>query len=247
MTPHLRGQVRAYVDGALPPPIMHVFDRHLVCCQMCRAAADQERRIVASLRSDTSVPHDLRTSLLELATLAPGERAASSATGPGSALGIDVPEAREPVPTVHPGAPALHRSPMRAAVVASIAAGASFAAAWGLAVAPLPGSSRTPSVRVPAGVASFGTAPVGLAGFGAANTPSSASTPGAVGSTSQVPRTSREPESVAGAPRASTTPAPSFAVTTGTWSRADFYGLYGAYGSYGPVRVSVLSSAQSTP
>lgn len=235
MTPHLRGQVRAYVDGALPPPIMHVFDRHLVCCQLCRAAADQERRIVASLRSDTSVPHDLRTSLLELASLAPVDRAASSATGPGSAHGMDVPEAREPVPTVHPGAPALHRSPMRAAVVASIAAGASFAAAWGLAVAPLPGSTRTPSARVPAGVASFGTAPVGLAGFGAA------STRGAVGSTSQVPRTSREPESVARAPRASTTPAPSFAVTTGTWSRA------GSFGSYGPVRVSELRSAQSTP
>ncbi|HEX5969141.1 MAG TPA: hypothetical protein VFY88_11740, partial [Intrasporangium sp.] len=64
----------------------------------------------------------------------------------------------EPLSTVAPTAPALHRSPMRAAVIASLAAGASVAAAWGLAVSPLPGSTgpRTPSVRVPAGVASLG-------------------------------------------------------------------------------------------
>lgn len=57
---------------------------------------------------------------------------------------------------------------MRAAVVASIAAGASVAAAWGLAVAPLPGTTRPASARVPAGVSDLTTGGFGLAGVGAA-------------------------------------------------------------------------------
>ena len=141
MTPHLKGHVRAYVDRALPPAMLHLYDKHLVCCTVCRAAADQERRIVAPLRSDTGVPMSLRTSLMGLAAAAPRRRAA----GPGSLRRPRACPCRrpasvcrrrpsyEPVPTVRPTAPALHRSPMRAAVVASIAAGASVAAAWGLA------------------------------------------------------------------------------------------------------------------
>ena len=80
MTPHLKGHVRAYVDRALPPAMLHLYDKHLVCCTVCRAAADQERRIVAALRSDTGVPMSLRTSLMGLAAAAPRRRAA----GPGS-------------------------------------------------------------------------------------------------------------------------------------------------------------------
>ncbi len=162
MTPHLRGNVRAYVDRALPPAILHFYDRHVVVCVSCRAAADQERRIVASLRSDSGhVPGALRSALMELAARAP-EPIPSASSGPRIPLGPLATRGAaswaipERVPTVSPAAPALHRSPMRAAVVASLAAGASVAAAWGLAVSPLPGAVRPPAARVPVGVASFG-------------------------------------------------------------------------------------------
>ena len=169
MTPHLRGHVRAYVDRALPPPVLHLYDRHLVACMICRAAADQERRIVAALRADAcDLPRSLRSSLMSLATAAPAAPAPTAAPGPRIPLGplarggrgIVPAGAPEPLSTVPPTAPALHRSPMRAAMIASLAAGASVAAAWGLAVSPLPGSSgpRTPSVGVPVGVADFGAA-----------------------------------------------------------------------------------------
>lgn len=171
MTPHLKGHVRAYVDRALPPALLHVYDRHLVCCTVCRAAADQERRIVAALRADTGVPMSLRTSLMGLAahpvegSAAPDASAGARDAGvprvPAPPVGFRMPSAPsyEPVPTVAPTAPALHRSPMRAAVVASLAAGASVAAAWGLAVSPVPGSRVPSTARVPA--ATFGTSAVG--------------------------------------------------------------------------------------
>ncbi|HET7398615.1 MAG TPA: hypothetical protein VFJ94_08840 [Intrasporangium sp.] len=173
MTPHLRGNVRAYVDRTLPAPLLDAFDRHLVWCGTCRAAADQERRIVAALRSDTGMPQGLRSSLLGLATIAP-TAPVGSADHPGPdvpapPVGFRIPPApaRQPVPTVAPTAPALHRSPVRAAVLASLAAGASVAAAWSLAVVPQQAAAPT---RVPAGllpgVASF-RAPTTPAGFGA--------------------------------------------------------------------------------
>jgi len=171
VTPHLRGQVRAYVDRSLPPAVLHLYDKHLVCCTMCRAAADQERRIVASLRADTGVPTSLRSSLIGLAASPPPMEAPQSPTPriPMPPLGFRMPSgaSRDPVPTVRPTSPPLHRSPMRAAVVASIAAGASVAAAWGLAVAPLPGG-RAPSARVP--VASFGEAGFGAPALGGTTT-----------------------------------------------------------------------------
>ena len=170
MTPHLRGHVRAYVDRALPPAVLHLYDRHLVACMVCRSAADQERRIVSSLRADAcDLPGSLRSSLMSLATAPAVSAPAPIPThGPRIPLGplarggrgIVPAGAPEPLSTVPPTAPALHRSPMRAAVIASLAAGASVAAAWGLAVSPLPGGTgpRTPSVRLPAGVADFGAA-----------------------------------------------------------------------------------------
>ena len=173
MTPHLKGYVRAYVDRALPPAMLHLYDKHLVCCTVCRAAADQERRIVASLRSDTGVPMSLRTSLMGLGAAPSGEPQPAPAPSreprapriPLPPVGFRMPSvpSYDPVPTVRPTAPALHRSPMRAAVVASIAAGASVAAAWGLAISPVPGS-RAPSVRGP--VASFGASTVRAVNFG---------------------------------------------------------------------------------
>jgi hypothetical protein len=174
VTPHLKGYVRAYVDRALPPAMLHLYDKHLVCCTVCRAAADQERRIVASLRSDTGVPMSLRTSLMGLA--AAGVPEAAPAAGaprvPLPPLGFRMPSAPsyDPVPTVRPSAPALHRSPMRAAVVASIAAGASVAAAWGLAITPVPGTRAT-SVHGP--IASFGANPASSTGLGGTALPAS--------------------------------------------------------------------------
>lgn len=175
MTPHLRNHVRAYVDRALPPALLHLYDRHLVCCAMCRAAADQERRIVASLRAETGIPHSLRSSLMGLvadpalaAAPVPAPRGVSFAPRiplPPRALRMPSAASHEPVPTVAPTAPALHRSPMRAAVVASIAAGASVAAAWGLAISPLPGGARPATAGVPSGVASFGAVNPAMAGF----------------------------------------------------------------------------------
>jgi hypothetical protein len=132
--------------------MLHAYDKHLVCCAVCRALADQERRIVTSLRSDTGVPQSLRSSLMGLAA-----GSSSVPDVPRPPLGFRMPSAAlpAPVPTVAPTSPALHRSPVRAAVVASLAAGASVAAAWGLAVSPLPANSplRTPVARVPAGAA----------------------------------------------------------------------------------------------
>lgn len=176
MTPHLRGQVRAYVDRSLPEPVLRCFDRHVVYCMTCRAAADQERRIVASLRADADVPQGLRSALLGLGSTSPAGRPAGPAWGPRSSgaahdpmapeapSGIRMPPSpvREAIPTVPPQAPALHRSPMRAALFASLAAGASVAVAWSLAAAPLPtaGVVRQPAPRAPSGVASIGTVAV---------------------------------------------------------------------------------------
>ncbi len=161
MTPHLRGNVRAYVDRALPAPMLHAYDKHLVCCAVCRALADQERRIVATLRADTGVPTGLRSALIGLAASADST---SVPQVPRPPVGFRMPPSAmpDPVPTVPPTSPALHRSPMRAAVVASLAAGASVAAAWGLAVSPLPASSplRPAVARVPAGAVTV--APVSL-------------------------------------------------------------------------------------
>lgn len=176
MTPHLKGHVRAYVDRALPPAMLHLYDKHLVCCTVCRAAADQERRIVAALRAETGVPMSLRSSLMGLAAASAADEPVRTPRIPPVPTRPRMPSAHfhEPVPTVPPTAPALHRSPMRAAVVASIAAGASVAAAWGLAVSPAPGA-RLPSVRGP--VASFGGSPASAVSFGGSALPADRVTP----------------------------------------------------------------------
>lgn len=239
MTPHLKGYVRAYVDRALPPAMLHLYDKHLVCCTVCRAAADQERRIVASLRSDTGVPLSLRSSLMGLGVAPTGEpqpapSAPSRSNGPRVPLppvGFRMPStpSYDPVPTVRPTAPALHRSPMRAAVVASIAAGASVAAAWGLAISPVPGS-RTPSVRGP--VASFGSSPVSAVNFGGAVLPGNRVSP----ATGQTPRFGD-----LGAGNV-----PYWVVTTRTSTRTASLAL-GTTSGPAPVRVTNVRSAQSGP
>lgn len=218
MTPHLRGNVRAYVDRALPAPILHAFDKHVVCCTLCRALADQERRIVATLRSETGVPQSLRSSLIGLA----GPSGSSGTSGssavpdvPRPPLGFRMPHPAlpGPVPTVAPTSPALHHSPVRAAVLASLAAGASVAAAWGLAVSPIPaGSPLRPAVaRVPAGAATMG--PVSLAPAFVGQARSRTSTPWAVQSR----------------------------------PTADLPASRGALSATTPVRISLVNSAESRP
>lgn len=230
MTPHLKGHVRAYVDRALPPALLHLYDRHLVCCTVCRAAADQERRIVASLRADTGVPMSLRSSLMGLGATSPLEPAAAAAGPriPMPPMGFRIPSAPsyDPVPTVRPTAPALHRSPMRAAVVASIAAGASVAAAWGLTVSPVSGA-RTPAARVP--VASFGTNSVSVVNFGGSVMPGNRVTP-----------VTRQSRSELGAGNV-----PYWFVATRATNRAP--GSMGAARAPAPFRVAQVSSAQSGP
>ncbi|WP_295695662.1 hypothetical protein [Lapillicoccus sp.] len=131
MSRHLGLQVSAYVDRRLDAPVLRAFDQHLVACQVCCYAADQERRLLASLRHGATpgLSDGLQSMLLGLGSPG-GCGAAQSAPRP-----LVVRPVTRPVPTVAPAAPALHRSPRRAAMFAGFAASASAAAAIGLAVA----------------------------------------------------------------------------------------------------------------
>lgn len=156
MSRHLGMQVSAYVDGQLDVPTMRAFDQHLVACQVCRHTAEQERRILTSLRTGATpdLSQGLQSMLLGLA--APVHSAGAQGPrggGPAVPAARAVRQLRVPLPTVAPAAPALHRSPRRAAMLAGLAAGASAAAAIGLAVAApgtaSPSPSRAPIARVP--------------------------------------------------------------------------------------------------
>jgi hypothetical protein len=109
------------------------WDRHVVGCQCCRAAVDQERRVLSALRSSAGspVPGDLRGMLLALATQVPSPSPGGSST-PRAPMLPPIPAA--PVRVVDRGAPALHRSAGRATVYAGLAAGATAAAALSLVV-----------------------------------------------------------------------------------------------------------------
>ena len=108
-------------------------------CGSCRSAAEEERRLLESMRRATTpcLSSSLQSTLLGLAaTAAPAG-------------------ARPHLPVVDPAAPALHRSPVRAAVLAGLAAGASAAAALSLGVAGVgsgagPTAPSSPAVRLPA-------------------------------------------------------------------------------------------------
>lgn len=165
-------QVSAYVDRRLDARVLHAFDQHLAVCLVCRYAADEERRLLTSLRSGPTpgFSADLQSMLLAMAQPAPATAAspavglADDAVAPTSSgwlrgrsrpSGVPpIPRAPESVrqlrvPTVAPAAPALHRSPRRAAAIAGLAAGASAAAAIGLAVVG-PGPGGSASLRAPA-------------------------------------------------------------------------------------------------
>ena len=195
MTRHLGLQVSAYVDRGLDATALRAFDQHLVVCLVCRHAADEERRLLDSLRSGPTpgFSADLQSMLLALAGPGPGAGPGSNPQ-PGSTPLSSAPSSGGPsflsrssispppiprapasvrqlrVPTVPPASPALHRSPRRAALVAGLAAGASAAAAIGLAVVG-PGTSaasatvRAPETRIP-GVSTVSTVPALFTGSG---------------------------------------------------------------------------------
>jgi len=193
MSRHLGMQVSAYVDRRLDAQVLHAFDQHLAVCLVCQHAADEERRLLTSLRSGPTpgFSPDLQSMLLAMAQPAtPGSGPSSTCLGdelvaapvPSSWMrgrsrptGIPpIPRAPESVrqlrvPTVAPAAPALHRSPRLAAAIAGLAAGASAAAAIGLAVVgPGPGGSaslRTTAPRAP-GATTVTAVPAWSAGSG---------------------------------------------------------------------------------
>lgn len=51
MSRHLGDQLSAYVDRRLPGSALLAWDRHVLVCTQCRYAVDQERGLLASLRS----------------------------------------------------------------------------------------------------------------------------------------------------------------------------------------------------
>lgn len=154
MTRHLGDSVSAYVDRRLDAATMLAYDRHVTVCIGCRYAVDQERALLASLRSapQPGPSMTLHQLLLGLGgpdpegsrTPADGSRLAPAPAGSG----------RRPtrVATVAPTAPAQHLSPRRATMLAGMAASASAVAAWCLATAVAPTAAVTspaPSVQQP--------------------------------------------------------------------------------------------------
>ncbi|MEP6799894.1 MAG: hypothetical protein ABI890_17180 [Lapillicoccus sp.] len=137
MSRHLGLQVSAYADRRLDAHTLRDFDRHVVACQVCRHAADQERRLLASLRHGAmpGLSEGLQSMLLGLAALPPV---------PEAPRPLVVRPITRPLPTVAPTSPPLHRSPRRAAMLAGFAASASAAAAIGLAAA-----APTPALSAP--------------------------------------------------------------------------------------------------
>lgn len=124
-------EISEYVERALSRAELLHWDRHLVVCVRCQGAVEAERRMMASLRGrEPSLPGDLHAALLSLASVAPSAPARSSHHRRAP---VESPRT-VPVPVLSPSAPACHRSALRSAVFATLAAGASAAAAWSLAM-----------------------------------------------------------------------------------------------------------------
>ena len=127
---HLGSLVSAYVDRDLPAGVLLACDQHLGVCGSCRAVAEEERRLMESMRR----------------ALAPNPSSSLQSALLGLADHPTPTTCRPHLPVVQPGAPPLHRSPVRAAVLAGLAAGASAAAAVSLGVAGV-GTGRVPPPR----------------------------------------------------------------------------------------------------
>ncbi len=148
----LGGDLTAYADRAMDAATLLKWDRHVVACTCCRAAVDDERRVLASLRSPSApqVSRDLRGMLLAMADHPGGiEAPGSPAVRSAWSLPRVPPVPSAPVPVVDRGAPAMHRSARRATVFAGLAAGATAAAAWSLVVTGGSLTSPTPTDLTP--------------------------------------------------------------------------------------------------
>ena len=119
-----------YAAGRLAAPRVVTWQRHLAVCDLCAVALERERRLRAALAGAPSMPGDLRTSLMAM----------------GASLEQPVPQppVASPLALLSPGAPACHRSPLRATVVAAAAVGVSAAAAWSLTVMGSPSAQGAP-------------------------------------------------------------------------------------------------------
>ncbi|GEM_PF-966206 len=150
---HLTDELSEYAAGRLPDVRALHWDRHLVACETCRASVSVERRLQAVMTAGPSMPSSLRTTLIAMgadlslpasmpvsvpaqpvaARVSAGRRVPSVPDVPPAPFGLTLPTAYA-LPTVRPTSPPLHRSPLRSAVMATVVAGASAAAAWGLGV-----------------------------------------------------------------------------------------------------------------
>lgn len=134
---HIDAMLSAYADRSLPAGTLLACDRHVAICPGCREAVDAERRLLSSLRTAATprLSSRLESALLDLAVCpAPG-----------------APRLRPlPLAVVGRSAPAMHRSPVRAAMLASLAAGASAAAAWSVGVSGVgPSGASQTFVHIP--------------------------------------------------------------------------------------------------
>jgi len=134
---HLDAKLNAYADRTLPAAALLACDRHVAICPRCRAAVDAEHRLLRSLR--TAATPGL-SSRLESALLDVGAHAAcpEPTSGP-PALRV-----------VRRAAPAMHHSPVRAVMLASLAAGTCATAAWTLGISGVgPPGASLPGVPSP--------------------------------------------------------------------------------------------------
>jgi hypothetical protein len=134
-----------YADRRLSAATLLACDQHVSICPGCRAAVDAERRLLRSLRTSATpgLSSRLESALLDLAV---------------QAVPVVSTSGSSPLAVMGRSAPAMYRSPIRAAMFAGLVAGASAAAAWSLSVngIGLPGGSL-PVVRVPVSAATAGS------------------------------------------------------------------------------------------
>lgn len=169
----LEDELSEYAAGRLSVDRTLRWDRHLVACETCRCDVAAERRLQAVLSgAQPALPDGLRSALLALAGSLPD---GSVPPVPLAPFSLRVPP-HHALPVVRPSAPALHRSALRSAMMATVVASASAAAAWGLAVTagsatttatgdvrPAPAVSSPGSPFVPVGAGSSGAAVVNAA------------------------------------------------------------------------------------
>ncbi|WP_265446098.1 zf-HC2 domain-containing protein [Flexivirga meconopsidis] len=113
---HLGDAVAEYVDGNLSPEQEHRADLHLMICEHCRHAVQQEREIIAQLRSvrfDSGGHQQLMAGLLSLAAVEP--------QGSGSAAAPVIPPHRPAPAVVTASAPPQYQSARRSMACALVA------------------------------------------------------------------------------------------------------------------------------